>query len=103
MHINIAKPQYSKEELDQALYSELRSGVMAKAALEKIREVKAAKEAEDIKKHQQFGFKNMRCISVMPGWEWFNLRKKYGAEAMNDRGFLKDFQKKFPHLSPNKM
>lgn len=103
MHINIASPKYSKEELDQALYSELRSGVMAKAALEKIREVKAAKESDEIKKHQQFGFKNMRCVAVMPGWEWFNLRKKYGAEAMNDRGFLKDFQKKFPHLAPNKM
>ena len=103
MHINIAKPQHSREELSQALYSELRSGVMAKAALEKIREVKAAQEAQEIKKHEPFAFKNMKCVAVMPGWEWFNLRKKYGAEAMNNREFIRDFQKKFPHLAPNKI
>ena len=103
MHINIAKPQYSKEELDQALYSELRNGVMAKAAMEKVREVKAAKEADDIKKFQHLGFKNLRCVAVTPGWEWFNIRRKYGHEAMHDKGFVKDYQKYFPHLAPNKL
>ena len=103
MHIKIAQPSYSKEEYDQALYSELRSGVMAKEALEKMRELKAAKEAQEIKKFQHLGFKNMRCIAVTPAWEWFNTRRKYGNEAMHDRGFIKDYQKHFPHLAPNKI
>lgn len=103
MHISMAKPRFSNDEYTQALYTELRNGVMAKAAIEKVREVNAAKEAEEIKKHQHLGFKSLKCVSVMPGWEWFNLRKKYGAEAMTDREFLRYFQKKFPHLSPNKI
>ena len=103
MLINVAKPQYSKEELDQALYSELRNGVMAKAAMEKVREVKAAKEAEEIKKLQHLGFKGLRCVAVTPAWEWFNIRRKYGNAAMHDKGFIKDYQKYFPHLAPNKL
>ena len=103
MEIITSLPKYSDGEVHRALIREITTGIQLKQNLENEREKICAQHAEDVKKHQQFGFKNMRCISVMPGWEWFNLRKKYGAEAMNDRGFLKDFQKKFPHLSPNKM
>lgn len=103
MEIITKLPRTPNGEIDRALISEIRSGIKLKEAWEKERETICAQHAEKVKDNQKHGFKSMRCVSVMPAWEWFNMRNKYGAEAMRDRGFIKDFQKRFPHLSPNKI
>lgn len=103
MEIITSLPKSSNSELNQALINELRYGVKLKETWEKERETICAKHAEKLKNAQKDGFKNLRCVAVTPAWEWFNLRNKYGAEAMHNRGFIKDFQKRFPHLSPNKI
>lgn len=105
MDIITQLPRSSNSEANRALFNELRYGVKLKEAWENERESICAKHAEKVKKAQEEGqgFNSLRCVAVTPAWEWFNLRNKYGAEAMRDRGFIKDFQKRFPHLSPNKI
>ena len=103
MHIITSFPKYSDGEVHRALMREITTGIALKQAWEGEREKICAQEAEKIKNSQKFGFKNLRCVAVTPGWEWFNIRKKYGHEAMHDRGFIKDYQKRFPHLAPNKL
>ena len=102
MEIITRLPQTSNSDANRALISEIRSGVKLKEAWENEREQICAKHAEKIKQSTG-GFKSLRCLAVTPAWEWFNMRNKYGAEAMTNRGFVKDFQKRFPHLSPNKI
>lgn len=103
MHIITSLPKYSDGEINRALMREITTGIALKQAMENEREKICAQEVERIKNSQKFGFKNLRCVAVTPGWEWFNLRKKYGNEAMHDKGFIKDYQKRFPHLAPNKL
>ena len=103
MQIITSLPRYSDGEIDRALIREITTGIKLKQAWEGEREKICAQHAEKIKDSQKFGFKNLRCIAVTPGFEWFNMRRKYGAEAMHDRGFIKDYQKRFPHLAPNKI
>jgi hypothetical protein len=103
MQIITALPRYSDGEIDRALIREITTGIKLKQAWEGEREKICAQHAEKIKDNQKFGFKNLRCLAVTPGFEWFNMRRKYGHEAMHDKGFIKDYQKRFPHLAPNKI
>jgi hypothetical protein len=103
MEIITKLPRSSNGDADRALLNELRYGVKLKEAWENEREKICAQHADKIKTAQKDAFKSLRCVAVTPAWEWFNMRNKYGAEAMRDRGFMKDFQKRFPHLSPNKI
>ena len=103
MNIITSLPKYSDGEVDRALMREITTGIALKQAWENEREKLCAQEADKIKEHQKFGFKNLRCVAVTPGWEWFNMRKKYGHQAMHDKGFIKDYQRYFPHLAPNKI
>ena len=97
-------PRFSDGEIDRALIKEIKTGYNLKRALETEREKICAQHAERVKANEKFAMKGLgKCVAVMPAWEWFNLRHKYGKEAMNDKGFLRDFQKKFPHLAPNKL
>ena len=103
MEIITKIPRYTDGEVDRALMREIKTGIALKRAWEGEREKICAQEAEKIKDHQKFGFKNMRCVAVTPAWEWFNMRRKFGHQAMHDKGFIKDYQKRFPHLAPNKI
>jgi hypothetical protein len=44
-----------------------------------------------------------RCIGVIPEWEFFRMQQKYGHKEVHSKEFMKYYQKKFPHLSPNKI
>jgi hypothetical protein len=44
-----------------------------------------------------------KCVASMPSWEFFRLVQKYGHAEVHSEGFLRDFQRRFPHLSPNKV
>lgn len=105
MHIAVNGPKYSDQEIHKALMEELRTGVRLKEAMEKDRERICAQHAEKCKSANNFGlgFKKMRLVSVTPAWEYFNLVNKYGRDEVQSREFIKDYQKRFPHLSPNKL
>lgn len=44
-----------------------------------------------------------RCVTSINIKDWFDLRNKYGIEAMSDEGFLKDLQRFHPEVAPNKL
>lgn len=103
MEIITSIPRFGSDEQRNALLSEIRSGIILKQSMEKDREEICAKHAKDVRNNAKNGFKGLRHLTVTPAWEWYNMRKKYGAEAMHDRGFIKDYQKKFSHLTVNKL
>jgi len=74
MQIITALPRYSDGEIDRALIREITTGIKLKQAWEGEREKICAQHAEKIKDNQKFGFKNLRCLAVTPGFEWFNMR-----------------------------
>ena len=43
-----------------------------------------------------------KCVAVIPEDEFFRLQRKYGHQEVHSREFLRYFNKKFPHLSPNR-
>jgi len=91
----------SNDAMDAALIRELCSGRMLMEAKQQFREVAAAKEAFDLrgKSNAVLG----KPIAVIPSHEFFLIREKYGDEAFKEKGFLRDFQKFHPELSPNKI
>ena len=103
MEIITSIPRYSDGEVNRALMREITTGIALKEAWENERETFCAQEVQRIKDTQKAHIKGMRCVAVTPAWEWFNMRKKYGHEAMHDKGFIKDYQKRFPNLTPNKL
>ena len=103
MDIITALPRYSDGEINRALIREITTGIQLKQNLEKNREKICADHAKKCEEAAKFGFKNLRHLSVTPAWEWFNMRRKYGHEEITSREFIKDYQKRFPHLAVNKI
>jgi hypothetical protein len=93
-------PKYSDAELDDALITEVFNQHEKKFQKEKIREEQTAKEAKTNvgKTHPALG----KCVANFPYPEYMFLLKKYGRETVHSPEFLKDYNKRFPHLSPNK-
>jgi hypothetical protein len=44
-----------------------------------------------------------KFVATMPEWEFFRLREKYGNEEVHSDEFIRDFQKRNPHLSGVKL
>lgn len=99
MQIIIPPKQFTEGDMAKAFERELRSGVELKKATEEARERKAAQEAKDLKR--TVGGLG-KCVAVVPDWEFFRLKQKYGSEVQS-KEFVKYFQRKFPHLAPNKI
>jgi len=95
-------PKYSDGEVNKALMRELTQGLELKKQWENRRELQAAEEAK-----QSRGMKEIaglgRHVASIPSWEFYRLKDKYGHAEIHSKEFLKDFQKRFPHLSPNKI
>jgi hypothetical protein len=102
MQIITALPKIGDEALRKAMIKELQNGIQLKKATEQAREIQAANEAK-----QYQGKKSIeglgRCIGVIPEWEFFRMHQKYGNKEVHSKEFMKYFQKKYPHLSPNKI
>ena len=96
----IPTPTYSDAELDDALITEVFNQHEEKIQSEKAREVQTATEAKTNvgKTHPVLG----KCVANFPYPEYMFLIKKYGRETVHSPEFLKDYNKRFPHLSPNK-
>ena len=92
-------PRYSDGELNQAFYKEIVRGFKLERETEKGRVEQAAKEAKTNvgKTHPTLG----KCVANIPAREYFRLVNKYGQEEVLSPEFLKDYNKRFPQLSPN--
>tara|TARA_R100001244_G_scaffold126540_1_gene96910 strand:- start:605 stop:931 length:327 start_codon:yes stop_codon:yes gene_type:complete len=97
-----AATKYSDAETDNALITEVfnQHKLKFQPKKEKAREEQAAKEAKEAtnKTIQGLG----KLVATMPIEEWYFLRNKYGEKTVLSPEFLKDYNKRFPHLSPNK-
>jgi len=93
--------QFSEGEVDAAFMQEIRNGLELERNTELLREEAARKEAheEKGKVHPLLG----RCVATIPAKEFFRLTKKYGHDEVHSIEFIKDYNKRFPHLSPNKI
>jgi hypothetical protein len=93
--------KWEDNALGRAVERELRSGLELKRQMEREREIVAAKEAEELR--NQRTIKGLgKCVATIPHWEYYRMVQKYGHAEVHSRGFIRDFQKRFPHLSPAK-
>jgi hypothetical protein len=102
MNIITQLPRYSDGEVNRALIREITTGMELKKQTERKKEIEAAEQAKqykDVKAMKGLG----RCVGVIPEWEFFRMQQKYGHAEIHSKGFMKYFQKAFPHLSPNKL
>jgi len=95
-------PRYSDGEIDRALMRELQTGMELKKQMERKREIQAEAQARELRGHKTINGLG-KCVASMPSWEFFRLVQKYGHAEVHSEGFLRDFQRRFPHLSPNKI
>ena len=95
-------PKYSDAELDNALITEVLDQHKLKfhPKKEKARELQSAKEAKEVTNRTVPGLGKL--VATIPYEEFVFLRNKYGEETVLSQDFLKDYNKRFPHLSPNK-
>ena len=93
--------RYSDGEIDRAFMREIKNGFKLEKATEQKRYNQAVKEAAQLKGtvHPTLG----RPIATMPARELFRLTSKYGHEEVHSKEFLKDYNKRFPELSPNEI
>ena len=87
-------------EVDAAFMREVLNGFEVERRTEEERVQRARFEAKEHvgKTHPIFG----KCVATMPAREYFRLIGKYGDEEVKSKEFLKDFNKRFKDLSPNK-
>ena len=95
-------PTYSDGEINKALYRELTMGLELKKQWENRREIQAAQEAKEKQGMREINGLG-RCVGVIPEWEYFRMKQKYGNDEVHSKEFMKYFQKSFPHLAPNKL
>lgn len=94
-------PTFSDGEINRALEREIRTGFQLIKANEKREEIVAADQAKAIAGHKTV--KGLgKCVAVIPEDEFFRLQKKYGHAEVHSKEFLRYFNKRFPHLSPNR-
>ena len=101
MEIITALPRYSDGEVNRALIKEIQTGFQLERTHEEFRVKAAAAEANELKGHKTMPALG-KCVGVMPERDFFRLIKKYGHAEVHSKEFLQYFNKKFPHLSPNK-
>lgn len=102
MHIITTLPRYSDGEINRALVKEIQTGFQLERETERARVQQAAAESEAYRGHktvQGLG----KCVGVIPSREFFRLTTKYGRDEVHSKDFMRYFQKKFPHLSPNRI
>jgi hypothetical protein len=101
MHIKVASPEITREEIDNELRKEIIRSLDFEKATEAERVNVAKAQASLMKGHKAIPGLG-KCVGVMPAREYFRLVKKYGHETVHSREFMSYFNKKMPELSPNK-
>lgn len=85
----------SKVEMDSAFERELCRGFEFEKSLEHVRAEKARAEARKARGHKTIKGLGKQVLEL-PSREFFRLRDKYGADAFNDRQFIRDMQRLEP-------
>lgn len=85
-----------------ALIREIKTGFQLIKANEKKEEIIAARQAEQMKGHRTIPGLG-KCVAMMPPDEYYRLLRKFGHAEVKSKEFLRYYQKKFPHLSPNRI
>lgn len=92
----------AEADLDAALMRELCSGRKYKEATLRARERACAQEAKAARGHKAIPGLGKMVLSI-PDHEYFQMIHKYGYEAFDDRGFIKDVQRLEPDLACHKV
>lgn len=100
MEIITSVPTYSDGEVNRALMRELLTGFQLEKAYENRREIMARAEAQEHKRAKSL---LGNCVAVIPARDYWRLDAKYGTEEVTSKEFLKDYQKRFPELSPHSL
>jgi hypothetical protein len=93
--------EITQEAIDAAFVDEIKRTFKEEKHLESKRSDIARKEAteERGKTHPVLG----KCVATIPARDYFRMIKKYGAEHVHSKEFLKYYNKTFSDLSPNKI
>lgn len=92
----------TEAELDAALVRELCTGRQLNELLENKQELAAAQEAMAMKGHktlQSLG----KAVASIPTRTFFEIAKHHGAEFWQDKGEVRHFLKKNPHLKSHEI
>lgn len=100
MQILFKPHEISQQAIDEAFVDHIKQNFKHEKATENDRIAIARKEAntERGKTHPVLG----KCVATIPARDYFRLIKKYGAEHVHSKEFLKYYNKQFSDLSPNK-
>jgi len=102
MNILTARTRYTEGDRIKEFEREIRTGLHLKKSMESQREAVAAAQAHGLKNHRTIPGLG-KCVAVIPEWEFFRLNQKMHRNEINSKDFIRYFQRKFPHLSPNKV
>lgn len=104
MQIITALPKYSDGTIMAALEREIRTGFHLERATEEHRVKAAAAEAATYRgvRNPLLHKAGLRHVAEIPAREYMRLHAKYGKE-FESKEFMRDFQKRFPHLSTNRV
>ena len=89
-------------EMDRALAAELCSGRKFHEATLRARERACAQESAAARGHKSIPGLGKLVMSI-PDHEYFLMCQKYGYEAFDDRGFVRDMQRLEPDLACHKV
>jgi len=99
--MNLITSLPSDTAVRDALIKEIRTGFEFHKQRERVEELKAERQAQDLRQQKTVAGLG-KCVAVIPADDFFLLKRKYGAAEVQSREFLRYFNKKFPHLSPNR-
>jgi hypothetical protein len=102
MQIITKLPTYSDGQINKALERELRLGLQYKKVTERVREERAAKEAQSMRGSREVPGLG-RHVASIPAWEYFRMKQKYGHDEVHSDGFVKYLQKTYPHLATSRI
>jgi hypothetical protein len=101
MQIIAKSKQFTDEEIDQELINAVKESFNNEIKTEEARVVMARAQSQAIKGHKTIPGLG-KCVAVIPPREYFRLVARYGQEEVHSKEFLRDFNKRFADLSPNK-
>jgi len=101
MHIIAKSQQFTDEEIDRELTNCIKDSLQNEIKTEEARVVMARAQAQAMKNHKTIPGLG-KCVAVIPPREYFRLVARYGQEEVHSKEFLRDFNKRFADLSPNK-
>lgn len=102
MHIIAKSEQFTDEEIDRELAKQIQASLNNEIGTEESRVILARGQAAAMKNHKTIPGLG-KCVAVIPPREYYRLVAKYGHAEVHSKEFLRDFNKRFSELSPNKV